>query len=58
MAANFVSSQYVQHLLSVYSPINNLFRAGRHLMEVAHYRLFGGQAFKTRREVTTKQIAA
>ena len=36
----FKSLRHVQRFLSVHSPINNLFRTGRHLLTAAHYRLF------------------
>ena len=49
----FKSLRHVQRFLSVHSPINNLFRVGRHLMQAAHYRLFRDQAFVTWRDVTT-----
>ena len=49
----FKSLRHVQRFLSVHSPINNLFRVGRHLMKAAHYRLFRDQAFVTWRDVTT-----
>ena len=52
------SLRHVQHFLSVHSPINNLFRVGRHLMKAVHYRLFRQQAFSAWREVTTGQAAA
>ena len=54
----FKSLRHVQRFLSVYGPINNLFRVGRHLMKAAHYRLFRERAFTTWREVTTAQMAA
>ena len=49
----FKSLSHVQRFLSVHSPINNLFRVGRHLMRAAHYRLFREQAFVALRNVTT-----
>ena len=49
----FKSLRQVQRFLSVQGPINNLFRVSRHLMRVAHYRLFRDQAFVTWRAVTT-----
>ena len=36
----FKSPRHVQRFLSTHVPINNLFRVSRHLMQVAHYRLF------------------
>ena len=54
----FKSLRQVQRFLSVHSPINNLFRVGRHLMKAAHYRRFREQAFTTWREVTMGQAAA
>ena len=39
--------------LSVHGLINNLFRVSRHVMQVAHYRLFRERAFATWRDVTT-----
>ena len=48
----FKSLRHVQRCLSVHSPINNLFRIGRHLMKAAHYRLFRDQAFVTWQDVT------
>ena len=56
--AGFKSLRHVQRFLSLHSPINNLFRAGRHLMRAAHYRLFRDQAFETWGEVTTGLEAA
>ncbi len=49
----FKSLRYIQRFLSVYSPINNLFRVGCHLMKATHYQLFRDQAFAAWREVTT-----
>ncbi|MCZ6675698.1 MAG: DDE-type integrase/transposase/recombinase, partial [Candidatus Poribacteria bacterium] len=49
----FKSPRQVQQFLSVHSPINNLFRVGRHLMQAAHYRLFRDKAFATWQAVTT-----
>lgn len=43
--------------LSVHSPINNLFRVGRHLIKATHYRLFRDQVFTTWHEVTTEQYS-
>ncbi len=54
----FKSLRYVQRFLSVHSPINNLFRVGRHLMKAVHYRLFRERAFETWRSVTIGQAAA
>ncbi len=54
----FKSLCQVQRFLSVHSPINNLFRIGRHLMRAAHYRGFREQAFTTWREVTAGLAAA
>ena len=51
----FKSLRHVQRFLSVHSPINNLFRVGRHLMQAAHYRLFRDQAFVTWQDVTMDQ---
>ena len=48
----FKSLRHVQRFLSVHSPINNLFRNGRHLSKTAHYRLFRDKAFATWRDVT------
>lgn len=53
----FKSLRHVQRFLSVHSPINNLFRVGRHLIKATHYRLFRDQVFTTWHEVTTEQIA-
>ena len=39
--------RHVQRFLSVHSPINNLFRVGRHHMKAVHYRLFRERAFMT-----------
>ena len=47
--------KYLRHIhrfLSVYSPINNLFLVGRHLMRAAHYHLFRDPAFSTWPETT------
>jgi putative transposase len=44
------SSGQAQWFLSAHGPINNLFRCGRHLMRVAHYRVFRERAFATWRE--------
>ena len=49
----FKSLRHVQRFLSVHSPINNLFRVGRHLMQAVHYRLFRARAFTTWQAVTT-----
>ena len=49
----FKSLRHAQRFLSVHSPINNLFRIGRHLMKAAPYRLFRERAFTTWRDVTT-----
>ena len=49
----FKSLRHVQRFLSTHVPINNLFRVSRHLMQVAHYRLFRERAFATWQEVTT-----
>ena len=49
----FKSLRQVQRFLSVHGPINNLFRVSRHLVQVAHYRLFRERAFATWRDVTT-----
>ena len=54
----FKSLRHVQRFLSVHSPINNLFRVGRHLMKAAHYRRFRDQAFATWRDVTAGLVAA
>ena len=54
----FKSLRHVQRFLSAHSPINNLFRVGRHLMKGTHYQLFRERAFMTWREVTTDQTAA
>ena len=54
----FKSLRQVQQFLSVHSPINNLFRVGRHLMKAAHYRLFRERAFTTWRDVTMGLAAA
>jgi len=54
----FTSLRQVQRFLSVHSPINNLFRIGRHLMKAGHYRLFRDKAFATWRDVTAEPIAA
>ncbi len=54
----FKSLRQVQQFLSVHSPINNLFRVGRHLMKAAHYRLFRERAFTTWRDVTMGMEAA
>ena len=54
----FKSLRHVQRFLSVHSPINNLFRVGRHLMKAAHYRLFRDRVFMTWRDVTTGLNAA
>ena len=52
----FKSLRHVQRFLSVHSPINNLFRIGRHLMQAPHYRLFRDQAFVTWQDVTIDQV--
>ena len=52
----FKSLRHVQRFLSVHRPVNNLFRIGRHLMKVAHYRLFRDQAFVTWQDVTMDQL--
>ncbi len=49
----FKSPRHIQRFLSVHSPVNNLFRVGRHLMKAVHYRLFRDKAFATWRDVTT-----
>ena len=54
----FKSARHVQRFLSVHSPINNLFRVGRHLLKAGHYRLFREQAFVTWRAVPTGLAAA
>ena len=36
----------------------NLFRTGRYLLEVAHYRLFRERAFMTWRAATTDRMSA
>ena len=54
----FKSLRHVQRFLSVHSPINNLFRVGRHLMQAGHYRLFRERAFTTWRDVTMGLAAA
>ncbi len=54
----FKSLRQVQQFLSVHSPINNLFRVGRHLMKAAHYRLFRERAFTTWRAVTMEPATA
>ena len=54
----FKSLRHVQRFLSIHSPINNLFRIGRHLVRAAHYRVFRDQAFTTWREVTAGLAAA
>ena len=51
----FKSPRQVQRFLSAHSPINNLFRCGRHLTRAAHYRLFRERAFDLWREVTCVQ---
>ena len=48
----FKSLHHVQRFLSVHSPINNLLRVGRHLMQASRYRLFRDKAFATGRDVT------
>ena len=54
----FKSLRHVQRFLSVHSPINNLFRIGRHLMKAAHYRLFRDKAFAAWQDVTMDQVTA
>ena len=54
----FKSPRHVQRFLSVHSPINNLFRMGRHLMQAVHYRLFRRQAFTTWRDITIGEETA
>ena len=49
----FKSLRQAQRFLSVHGLINNLFRVSRHVMQVAHYRLFRDQAFVTWGAVTT-----
>ena len=41
----FKSHGQAQHFLSSHGVINNLFRAGRHLMQAKHYRFFRDRAF-------------
>lgn len=53
----FKSPGQAQRFLSVHGPINNLFRAGRHLLRAAQYRLFRARAFATWREVMCAQSA-
>lgn len=54
----FKSPGQAQRFLSLHSPINNLFRCGRHLMRAAHYHMPREQAFVTWREVTGLPLAA
>ena len=41
----FTSTAHMQRFLSVYGPVQNLFRVGRHLLRLAHHRLLRTQAF-------------
>ena len=50
----FKSLRHVQRFLSAHSPIDNLFRLGRHLMKATHYLLFRDETFATWRGVTTE----
>jgi len=54
----FKSPGQAQRFLSVHSPINNLFRLGRHLLPARHYRALRTQAFATWRDVTELSLAA
>jgi putative transposase len=54
----FKSPGHAQRFLSVHSPINSLFRLGRHLMSALHYRLFRDRASATWCAVTCVQSAA
>ena len=54
----FKSPGQAQQFLSVHSPINNLFRLGRHLLSACHYRTLRTRAFATWSEVTGLQEAA
>jgi len=54
----FKSPGQAQRFLAAHGPINNLFRCGRHLMRIAHYRMFRDQAFVTWREVAGLPQAA
>ena len=48
----FKSAAHAQRFLAVHSPVQNLFRVGRHLLRAVHHRLLRTQAFGVWREVT------
>ncbi len=54
----FKSPGQAQRFLSVHSPINNLFRLGRHLLPARHYRALRTQAFARWRDVIELPLAA
>jgi len=51
----FKSSAQAQRFLLTQTFINNLFHVGRHLLKVAHYRLFRERAFSEWSRVTCAQ---
>ena len=48
----FKSAAHAQRFLAVHGPVQNLFRLGRHLLRVVHYRLLRARAFGIWDQVT------